>query len=470
MLKNSNNNILVLRRRDRVDRKADDILPYKAARGTLYLLVSTIVTSASSAVFFIFIARFLPSLSDLGLISALQVLINMGIIFAGLGLTNAATRFMSYYFGAEKQEIARDVSIVIFRIGLLSSIAISFLTFIFASSIASLLFHRTEYTLLIQLASIDIFLLSMISFLVSILYSLHEFKKIATISIYTAIIRTGVAFILLISGMGISGIVIGYIIGDTISLLAFGYILRTSIFKTGRQKIMTTLFKYSFPLYGSSILTFFSTNVDYYLVLILSTLSIAGIYSVAILIGTVLLMILTSLEQTLLPFFSHLYGKTDIESLKNKSTVVSRYLFLIYLPLGFAAFASSPAIITGIFGERYIESIYPSMIIVLGITLTSIGTVFNNVLKSVGRTRIFFTSTLCAVSVQLLISGFTIPVIGAIGAALARSSAYAIMLIIPAYRLKQIAGLPYDRKALEIGLVGSIVVALTVFTVNSIIS
>jgi len=453
-----------------VDGKADDILPYKAAQGTLYLLVSTIVTSACSAVFFIFIARFLPSLSDLGLISALQVLINMGIIFAGLGLTNAATRFMSYYFGAEKQDIARDVSIVIFRIGLLSSITISFLTYIFASSIASLLFHRTEYTLLIQLASIDIFLLSMISFLVSILYSLHEFKKIATISIYTAIIRTGVAFILLISGMGISGIVIGYIIGDTISLLAFGYILRTSIFKTGRQKIMTSLFKYSFPLYGSSILTFFSTNVDYYLVLILSTLSIAGIYSVAVLIGTVLLMILTSLEQTLLPFFSHLYGRTDIESLKNTSTVVSRYLFLIYLPLGFAAFASSPAIITGIFGERYIESIYPSMIIVLGITLTSIGTVFNNVLKSVGRTRIFFASTLCAVSVQLLISGLTIPVIGAIGAALARSSAYAIMLIIPAYRLKQIAGLPYDRKALEIGLVGSVVVAMTVFAVNSILA
>ena len=449
--------------------KADDMLPYKAAQGTLYLLVSTVLTSVIGAVFFIFIARFLPNLSDLGLISTLQMLINLGIIFAGLGLTNAATRFMSYYFGAEKQDIARDVGIVILRIGLLSSITISILTYLFASSIASLLFHRTEYTYLIQLASIDIFLLGMISFLVSILYSLHEFKKIAAISIYTAIIRTGVASILLISGMGISGIVIGYIIGDTTALLVFGYILRTPIFKMGRQRIMTTLFKYSFPLYGSSILTFLSTNVDYYLVLILSTLSIAGIYSPAVLIGTVLLMILTSLEQTLLPFFSHLYGKTDIESLKSKSTVVSRYLFLIYLPLGFAAFASCPVIITGIFGERYTESIYPSMIIILGITLTSVGTVFNNVLKTIGRTRIFFASTLCALSVQLFISGFTIPVIGAIGAAMARSSAYAIMLIVPAYRLKQIAGLPYDRKALEMGLIGSIVVAFSVFTVNSIL-
>lgn len=449
--------------------KADDILPYKAAQGTLFLLVSTILTSACGAVFFIFIARFFPSLSQVGLINAIQLLINMGVILAGLGLTNAATRFMSYYFGAEKQDIARDVSIVIFRIGLLSSVAISVLTYIFASSIASLLFHIAEYAQFIQLASIDIFLLSMTSFSISILYSLHEFKKIATVSISSALVKTGLSVILLIAGFGISGIIIGYIIGDTISLLAFTYILRTPIFKISQQRIMKTLLKYSFPLYGSSILTFLSTNIDYYIVLILSTLSIAGIYSIAVLIGTVLLMILTSLEQTLLPFFSHLYGKTDIETLKNTSRVVSRYLLLIYLPLGFASFASCPAIITGIFGERYIESILPSMIIVLGITLTSIGTVFNNFLKSVGCTRIFFVSTLCAVSVQLIISVFSIPVIGAIGASLARSSAYAIMMIIPAYRLKQISGLPYDKKALKISLVGSLVVALTVFTLNSIL-
>ena len=192
--------------------KADDILPYKAAQGTLFLLVSTILTSACGAVFFIFIARFFPSLSQVGLINAIQLLINMGVILAGLGLTNAATRFMSYYFGAEKQDIARDVSIVIFRIGLLSSVAISVLTYIFASSIASLLFHIAEYAQFIQLASIDIFLLSMTSFSISILYSLHEFKKIATVSISSALVKTGLSVILLIAGFGISGSIIGYII------------------------------------------------------------------------------------------------------------------------------------------------------------------------------------------------------------------------------------------------------------------
>jgi O-antigen/teichoic acid export membrane protein len=448
----------------------DDLVSYKTAQGTLYLFLSTILTSASSSIIFIFIARFLPSISDLGLISGLQTLINMCVIFAGLGLTNAATRFISYYLGAKKEGIARDVSVIILRIGLLSSITISFTLYVSASSVASLLFHEADYIYLIQLASVDIFLLSMISFLVSILYSMQEFKKFFIISVYSAFIKSSAAFILLISGMGINGIFIGYIIGDTVCALSFLYILKPPILKTCQQRIIRTLFRFSFPLFGSSVLTFLSTNIDYYLVLILSTLSIAGIYSPAVLIGMVLVLILTSLEQTLLPYFSRIYGKYDIDSLRIKSVIVSRYLFLIYLPLGFAAFACSPILITGIFGERYIESIYPSMIIILGITLTSIGTVFNNVLKSAGQTSIFLISTLCALTVQLLISIFTIPSLGAMGAALARSSAYAIMLILPALRLKQIAGIPYDQIALQKGLIGSVVVALTIFTVNYVLA
>jgi O-antigen/teichoic acid export membrane protein len=446
----------------------DDLMSYKTAQGTLYLFLSTILTSATSSIFFMFIARYLPTISAFGLISGLQLLINMCVIFAGLGLTNAATRFMSYYFGADKHDTAREVSILIFRIGLFSSLAISTTLYLLASPIAVLLFHDNHYTYMVQLASIDIFFLSMVSFFISILYSLQEFKRIFLISVCTAFIKCGTAFLLLISGMGISGILTGYIVGDAICFLAFLIVLKIPILKNTKERLMRTLFSYSLPLFGSSTLTFLSTNVDYYLVLILTSLSIAGIYSPAVLIGVVLLMILTSLEQTLLPYFSRLYGKSDMDSLRNKSIVVSRYLFLIYLPLGFATFACSPVLITGIFGERYAESVYPAMIIILAITLTSIGTVFNNVLKSVGRTSIFLISTLSAVTVQLLISIFTIPSFGAIGAAMARSSAYAIMLIVPAIRLKQVAGLPYDMSALQNGLVGSVAIAFIILILNSI--
>ena len=450
--------------------KSDDLLPYRTARGTLYILAATIISNTFASIFFIFIARFLPSISDLGLINGLQVLINMAVIVSGLGLSGAATRFMSYYYGSERQDIAEQVGVVILKIGLLSSFTVSFLLYLSAPYIAITLFHDSLYTNLIKLGSVDIFFVGIASFLVSILYSLQEFKKISFALMSGSLLKIVAAFVLLIYGMSVEGIVIGYIIGDTAYVAILIYILKPQMYRNFSHKLLRPLFAYALPLFGGSILTFLSTNIDYYLILILSDLSTAGIYSPAILLATILFLILTTLEQTLLPYFSRLYGKYGIPSLKNISIFASRYIFLILFPLGFIMLASSPVIITKIFGERYFESIYPAMIVIVAITLTSSGIIFNNILKSAGHTNIFMISTSIAVLIQLLISAVTIPSVGAVGAALARSFAYIVMLILPAYKLKRISGIYYDVKALQYGLVGSMITASVVFILGLYLS
>src|SRR5215208_834114 len=102
--------------------KTDDFLAYNTARGSLYIISKNLVLGIFSSIFFMFIARFLPSISDLGLVYALQLLIAIVVIFASLGLTYTVTRFMSYYIGAGREDRAKGISILIFRIVLLSSI------------------------------------------------------------------------------------------------------------------------------------------------------------------------------------------------------------------------------------------------------------------------------------------------------------------------------------------------------------
>jgi O-antigen/teichoic acid export membrane protein len=268
-------------------------------------------------------------------------------------------------------------------------------------------------------------------------------------------------------GMGVDGIVIGFIVGDAASLLISVYGLRPIIFASRLSREIRALFRYSLPLYASYILNFLSVNIDYYLILSLSGLSTAGIYSPAVFFATLLVTALAALEQALLPFFSRIYGKSGLGTLENLSHVISRYIFLIYFPMGFAILASAPLIISEILGERYIGSILPSMTLILAITLTSIGTVFNNILKSAGHSNIFLTSTIGALSVQLLVSLITLPSLGALGAALARSCAYTTLFITPAYKLKRVSRLHYDRIALRKGLIGSIVMASIIFVLNS---
>jgi stage V sporulation protein B len=447
--------------------KNDDFSAYNTARGSLYIISKNVVFSISSAIFFMLIARFLPNISDLGLIYALQVLITIGVIFAGLGLTNTASRFISYYIGAGREDRAREISILIFRIILLSSIMLSFILYILAGYISNLVFHSSDYVHLIRLASIDIVLLSLITCSYYILFSLQLFRRAAIISVFNSLLRFSAPFSLFMFGMGIDGIVIGFIIGDGISMVVFIYVLKSYIHGVGAPLYeIRSLFSYSLPLFGSMVLNFLSVNIDYYLVLVLSGLSTAGLYGPAAILGTGLVMILAGFGDSLLPYFSRTYGKSGIESLAYLSRSVSRYLFLLYLPLGFAATASASPIILGIFGERYSGAVYPSMIILLTITLTSIGTVFNYILMSAGHSRIFLISTLIAVCVQIVISIVMIPSIGATGAAVARSFAYVILFIYPAYRLKQLVGLHYDSSAFQKGLIGSVIMASIIFCLN----
>src|SRR5919107_2941836 len=188
----------------------DHFLAYTTARGSLYIISKNLVLGISSSIFFIFIARFLPNISDVGLVYAFQLLITIGVILASLGLTNTVTRFMSYHIGAWREDMAKVISILIFRIVLLSSIIFSFILYILADHIATIVFHNIDYVHLIQLASIDIILFSMITCSNNILYSLQEFRKVATISLLNSLLKFTVPFALLMFGMGVDGIMIGF--------------------------------------------------------------------------------------------------------------------------------------------------------------------------------------------------------------------------------------------------------------------
>lgn len=451
------------------DEKEEYLSAYRTARGSLYSIIKNLVIGMAGSLFFMFIARFLPHVSDLGLVHGLQILILLGATFAGIGLTYAATRFISYQIGIGRRDLADAISKLIFRIGLISSFMIAFTLFVTASYIASTFFHDVIYTNLIRLSSIDVFFYSMVTLSSSILNSYQEFKRVAIVLMVNSIIKFSAASILLRLGLSIDGIVIGIIFGDVVTLLIYIWLSRHKIVGCNTSipnHMLRSLLNYSMPMFGGIIFSFLSLNMDYYLVLILSGLFTAGVYSPAVVIGTMFVLIIAGTGETLLPYFSRIYGKSGIESLKDATIFATRYVFLINFPLGFAILASCHPVIDLVFGQRYSESIYPAIILILATTLTSLSYVFNYVLMSAGYSRVFFVSTSIALIVQIIISVISIPSLGANGAALARASAFAIAFLYPAYRLKKITGLHYDLGALQKGLIGSVIMASIIFILD----
>jgi O-antigen/teichoic acid export membrane protein len=450
-----------------VDRSS---LSKSTVSGAFYTIGRSLAILLSGSILFVVIAKFFPNVKDLGLAHALVSLTVIASLVAGLGLPNAAMRFMSYYYGAGRDEVAKRLRLFTFLTGIVSSLCVSVALFYFSSDISQLLLHSAKLDYLIQLVALDVFFVSIIAFGYYILYSEYRFKFVASISIINSALRFAIPIVFMFFGIGIASIIIGFIVSDAICTIILSVVL---VPKFGKKipsvKDINLLFHYSFPLYGSYIMGFLSVNLDYYLLLYLSNLFAVGIYSPAVLVATSLIVILTAMGDVMLTYSSRIYGRSGIESLGKVSNFASRYVFLIFLPLGFMIVANTQPLILFFFGNKYIDSTFPAMILASSVTLTALGSIFNNILMAAGKSRAVLIGTCLGIPSQLVVSGITIPYFGAIGASIARSLTFAINFVYSSYRLKKLNALDFDKSALLFGIVGSSLMAIIVCMLNQYI-
>jgi stage V sporulation protein B len=450
---------------------AEDVSPHATARGMLFLAGKDIVSTVAGIVFFIFIARFLPSVADLGVLTGLQTIILMFVIFSGLGVPYAATRFISTYVGSGENERARRLYPLIFFLSSALSALFSFVLFEISPQLSIVLFHNSATIQLIQLTSVDVFLYGILTTCIFLLSASMEFKKVAVISILNSVLKYSFSFGLFAIGLGLEGIIIGLVLGDAMALMVFMYVLSPRIFKTGLSlsaslSELRPLMKYALSVYGWLVLTFLSFRIDVYLLMVLSTMYMVGIFSPAVFVATTFLILLVAMDQALLPITSRMYGKSGTASFKNSSRYISRYLFLFYFPLGFALASSTPSLVTIILGERFSESIFPIIIIVISITLTSPGVIVSNLLRSAGYPGVLLKSAALGLVVQVIISVITIPSFGVLGASAARFISRFVFFAYPVYKLNKIEGFNIDRIALRNGLGASALVSIIIITFN----
>ena len=442
-----------------------------AARGMLQIAAKEIVSAISGVVFFVFISRLLADINELGILVGLQTMIGMFVLISSLGMPYVATRFISTYIGSNQRSKANKLYPLIFILSVVLSAIFSTALFFFSYQLSEMMFHDENYALLVQLAALDIFFLGIFTSCISLLDASMEFSKIARISIVTSLLRYSLSFGFFIYGWGLNGIILGLALADGFGAIGFAFALLPRFFGTtinvsSFSVELRPILKFALSIYGWAIINYLLTRADVYLLMILTTLYLVGIYAPAVFIGATFYILLASLDQALVPLTSRIYGKHGIANFKSSAVQASRFLLLFYFPLGFAIAASSPTLVTLVMGPRFAESAYPMAIIVAAITLTSPGIVANNLLRSAGYTGIALKAGVLALLVQILLSMIMIPPFGLIGASAARFFAYFVLMIPLIIKLNLIGGFDFDRVALKFGLLASGIVSLEIIVIS----
>jgi O-antigen/teichoic acid export membrane protein len=441
----------------------------RLARSAIYLTLQGLSSSILGIIYFAFIARLLLEISDLGKIVSISMFSDLLVTFTTLSISSAVTKYFSESIGKEDEKGAHGVIINGLKFLLLSAISSSAICIIFASQISLIFLKDSKDFFYFWLLSINIFLVILSQLFTSIIYAAQMFREYFITYIISNFIKTFTSIILLEMKFGIIGVLTAWIAGSS-SLFLVSLIFSKNLLKIGKNKgefSLKTMLKYSVPIYGSSIISYFQSTIDKYVILLLTNQEILGLYAPAVTAMAYVAGFSGYITSAIFPKMSELFGKKDLDTMLKGLKEVSRYASIIYVPLAFGLAAVSIPTIDLFAGSRYVGGGPVLMILALTSIILPISNTLGVYFASIGNTKVFFISSLFSLIMGSTFSLILVPVLSIIGAALARGFSTFFGFIIFLFCLENKKIIDW-KNFLKVSII-SLIMAIVVYSLTLII-
>jgi len=399
----------------------------KAMIDVQWAFISIVTASLAHFILRIVLGRELGP-EGLGVYTLAFTIYLFGMQFAAFGIGSALTKYVAEFL--ENRVTIRNYVSSGMTCSIITGSLMGVVLFLLAPYIAISFFHIPELEGMIQLTA---FCYPFIAIQKAVLGTLNAFRKMHLYALLNIIqnvtvVAASIALVLFF-GMGVMGAVIGFVgptilIGILCPVLICEYIgFDISLWNIPALRA-TTVFGF-YVVLGNSI-GFLNAQVDSILIGYYMNPTEVGIYAVAVLLAQTLTLIPSAVQRVTAPATATLYGKGDIEGVRNVVFSTMKKSFLISVGIAVTIAVLGQHLITIFFTEEFLSSYIPLLILLLGHTiyapLASVGSVFG----SIGKVHIpFRISAVCAV-LNTALTILLIPYLGITGAALST----AISLII----------------------------------------
>lgn len=418
------------------------------SRGVFYQYLNSITVVFAGFLFYIYIIHFF-SAEVVGVVALLLAIASLLNIIFSLGLGNGVQHFISYYLGKnEYGKIAEFIRKFTLISVIIAALSVAFVYFS-APYIETLFFHTQKYLLLIRLLGLDLFAMILNVFLGAMLIGMQNFRAQAVRSITGIIISYLSPAVLFLFTGNLVVIVIGWAIGNATAAVL------SAIFLHGRIKNLRELdhgetemgavFRYSIPIFISSLIGYGAVYVDRFIVSYFLNLTELGIYNFGLLIVSAIGSLVTPFPSILLPKFSEFFGRGDRDSIRLFSSKAAEILLTLYLSTALLIAAISPSILLFLSSEEYLPATIPIIIILTVNSVFIISNIFVPALQSVRKTGLFILSSGLALLSNFIISVTTIPLLGMVGAAMGFASIYVVSFSVLYYYVKKYDLIEFER-------------------------
>ena len=222
------------------------------------------------------------------------------------------------------------------------------------------------------------------------------------------------------------------------------------------------LLSFSVPLLVMNMLLMVMSWTDTLMLGYFKAPEVVGVYNAALPLAGLLSMTLSSMNFIYIPIISQLYSKNLINELKRSYIILTKWIFLMTLPIFFVLFLFPDVVLNLLFGSRYIGAAVALQILAFGFFINISLGFTGNTLLVLGKSNFLMRTFVISAIINIILNMVLIPPMGIIGASIA--SAFSLIVakilnMIKIYRFFEVH--PFAKNYLK--LVGLLVVFLVVF-------
>ena len=443
------------------------------AKGATSLYIANIVVLVANTLYFLILTNILRSTLDVGIVTALNIMIWLLVTVSILAQPVAQQSPVPAPLAVLKfipeliVKRARLGASKLLTASLVLSAGISGMIagilILFPAIVIPFIGGQAVSLGYVQLSGVDVFVLSVGQVSIGALIALGDMRSATGYLILWSLVRYTLASILLLA-YAISGILLGWIIGDAVLLVfAIQKSTRTLHVKRGRSGFqITDVVRYSVYTLLSALIGFAVNQADKIFTLAQRGLPELAVYNVAIVAASIAGFAPYALLTVLLPALSALHAAKRTEQMRDMIHVYTRYVAIIVVPVAIG-FASVTDVALRIFGPAYVSGFAPSVIVSIATGLTAFGAVYAGALLAIGEMVWFTAANAIGLGGLLLVSYYLTPILGLEGPALGRSVLMAVVALVYGIALSRKGFFEADLRALVSSTSGSAVMGLVVF-------
>ena len=395
-----------------------------AARGSAALSIQAVVSTLVGLGFYVVIARFLGPFG-LGLFAATGIVAILGGTLGSLGLPAAAARFAAFLEVRSREIAFRRTLVLLTAAGaMVSWIVLD----AFAPLVSNLLVRTDAYASLFRLGALLVAFTIPAQILDGWTQGRRAYARLAGARLVARVLSVGLGIALVFAGFGVAGAVWSLIANQLFLLAFFAPAFARGLL--GHDLYPTrAIVVFSLPLMASGVAVFGANYVETLLIVALLATADLGVYSVALTIGTFLILLLVGpFTTTILPASSRVASRGGGQG--GIFAVASRYVTLLVLPASVGVAVLSQLLVALVGGAAFKDAVLPAALIAAMTLPFAISAVLSTLLQAEGKTGRVFLLTVAPIAPAFAMGLVLVPAFGLVGAALVRNALYLIGLVV----------------------------------------